>query len=273
MEPLSVQAGWLAKSAAPCILALATWLAPAPASAEGTAIFAGQVYTAPGEAPVPDAVVLVRDGVIRHVGPRHAATVPDGHEVLDWSSHTVTAGFWNSHVHLVAPVYMPSSQASDAAVQAELERSFTRWGFTTVFDLASTTAIGEEVARRVRDGHVRGPRVLSVGEPFYPEGATPIYARRYYEEFGLPSAEVSTSDQAAERVRRQVRNGAEGVKIFSGSIVGGEDDVAIMHTTGRLCDRRHLHLHRLFWVGQVLFFHRNQTFLRNTRNLQRSRTT
>lgn len=37
----------------------------------------------------------------------------------------------------------------------------------------------------------------------------------------VPSAEVSSVSQAVERVRKQLQNGADGVKIFAASFAGG----------------------------------------------------
>jgi hypothetical protein len=52
---------------------------------------------------------------------------------------------------------------------------------------------------RLRQGRVRGPRLLTVGDPFYPPHATPIYAQSLYREFNLPSAEVTSTVAAARK--------------------------------------------------------------------------
>jgi imidazolonepropionase-like amidohydrolase len=95
---------------------------------------------------------------------------------------------------------------------------FTRWGFTTVFDIASVLDNTNNIRRRIAAGQIRGPRILSVGEPFYAKGGTPIYVKGFLEENHIPSAEVESAPQAVERVRRQIRDGADGIKIFAGSI-------------------------------------------------------
>jgi imidazolonepropionase-like amidohydrolase len=197
----------------------------ADASSERTAIVGAKVYRSADEAPIDDAVILIKGARIEKVGSRASTRIPAGYRIVDGSGRVATAGFWNSHVHLTTPVLLRAADTSDTALQQELERDFTRWGFTTVFDLASTTAVANEVARRVDTGRVKGPRVLSVGEPFYPRDATPIYARPFYEAFGLPSAEITSDLNAVERVREQVRAGADGIKLFTGSIVGEHDVV------------------------------------------------
>ncbi len=76
-------------------------------------------------------------------------------------------------------------------------------------------------------GAVAGPRVLTVGAPFYPKGNTPIYARPFYKALNLPSAEVTSDADAVSRVQRQVKEGADGIKLFTGSIIG-EQQTAYM---------------------------------------------
>lgn len=208
------------------ILALAT---PADAFAgsdpEGVAIVGGRVLPAHDRPVIEDAVILIEDGTIVAVGSAETLAVPPGHEVLDWSGLTVLAGYWNAHVHLTTPALLRAPDLSDPELEAELTRAFTRWGFTTVFDLASTTAISRHVAERVDAGAVRGPRVLSVAEPFYPADGTPIYARPFYEAFDLPSAEVADPEAAVARAQAQIADGADGLKLFTGAIVGEAETV------------------------------------------------
>ena len=73
---------------------------------------------------------------------------------------------------------------------------------------------------------MRGPNILTVGAPFFPNDGTPSYVRELVS--GLPSMEVGTPEAAAERARRQLDSGADGVKIFAGAIVGGEVGVVPM---------------------------------------------
>ena len=127
-----------------------------PRAATRTAIIGARVYPAADAVAIDDAVILIRDDRIERVGPRRAVRVPRGYQVIDGKGRFVTAGFWNSHVHLLTPVFLSAAETSDAALEREVERSFTRWGFTTVFDLASTTVIASEVSRRIKTGRVKG---------------------------------------------------------------------------------------------------------------------
>jgi imidazolonepropionase-like amidohydrolase len=95
---------------------------------------------------------------------------------------------------------------------------FTRWGFTTVFDIASKLENTSVIRRRIESGEVKGPRILTVGEPFWGKGGTPVYVRRFLEANHIIIPDVESTAQAKERVRQQIRDGADGIKIFANSI-------------------------------------------------------
>src|SRR5262249_14174927 len=153
---------------------------------------------------------VVHDGKIAALGPRSAVRVPAGATVLDARGGAVTAGFWNCHVHFLTPPLLHPHEHSAAEIGAELAKMFTRWGFTTVFDVASAFASTQSVREQVAAGTFAGPRIFTVGEPFFPEHGTPIYARQFLKDNNLPSYEVATADAARERARRQLRAGTDG---------------------------------------------------------------
>jgi imidazolonepropionase-like amidohydrolase len=104
----------------------------------------------------------------------------------------------------------------------------TRWGFTTVFDLASSTDNALALRQRVNSGEIAGPMILTVGDPFFPKDGTPIYVREFFKAHHWPSDEVSTPEEAAARAAGQLDRGTDGVKIFAGAIVGGDVGVLPM---------------------------------------------
>jgi imidazolonepropionase-like amidohydrolase len=196
-----------------------------PAHADATskgdlAIVNARIYPWPEAAPIDHGTVLIRGGKIAAVGT--TVRIPGGTKTIDAGSAAVTSGFWNCHVHLITPGLLHAEKRSSAEISSELESMLTRWGFTTVFDLSSQLSNTNLIRRRVRSGEVTGPRILTVGDPFFPEGGTPIYARKYLEDNGFPNEEVATPEQAATRARRQLEEGADGVKIFAGAIVSIE---------------------------------------------------
>lgn len=200
---------------------------PAPAPKE-LAIVGARMYASPDAAPVEDSVVIVRDGRIVRAGSRTNVPVPPAARVIDARGATLTAGFWNNHIHLMTPDVLNAETAKAETVQAGLESMLTRWGFTTVFDLASSTENALALRRRINTGEIAGPMILTVGAPFYPKDGTPIYVREYMKEHNFPSQEVSTPEEAAARAVRQLDAGTDGVKVFAGAIVGGKVGVLPM---------------------------------------------
>jgi len=65
---------------------------------------------------------------------------------------------------------------------------------------------------------VKGPRILTVGEPFWTKGGTPVYAKEFLEANHINIPDVESSAQGVARVRQQIHDGADGIKIFAGSI-------------------------------------------------------
>ena len=199
-----------------------------PAAAQDLAVVGARVYPAPDAAPIDDATVLIRDGRIAAVGPRKGVKVPRGVQVVDGRGASVTAGFWNSHVHLIAPPFhRPDDQPAEALNDALRER-FTRWGFTTLFDIASLPGDVRALRQRVERGDVVGPQLLTVDMPFFPERGTPIYVRELWAQTKSPSGEVATVEQARSRAAAQIEAGADGVKLFTGAIVGPPQGVLPM---------------------------------------------
>lgn len=202
---------------------------PQPASApKDLAIVGARMYASPDAAPVDDSVVIVRDGRIVRAGSRSNIPVPPAARVIEARGATLTAGFWNNHIHLMTPDVLNAATAKAETLETGLESMLTRWGFTTVFDLASSTENALALRRRVNTGEIAGPMILTVGSPFYPKDGTPIYVRAYMKEHNIPSQEVSTPEEAAARAVRQLDAGTDGVKVFAGAIVGGKTGVLPM---------------------------------------------
>jgi len=200
-----------------------------PVLGSALALVGARVYLSPTEPPLENATILVHNGRITAVGPS-AGTKPPRFAravtVINCKGMVVTAGFWNSHVHIMMPGLLHADKLSSAELSSQLEAMLTRWGFTTVFDIASILENTNGIRRRIDGGGVRGPRILTVGEPFWAKGGTPIYVRGFLETNHISIPEVESSAQAAERVRQQIHDGADGIKIFTGSVE--RDGILIM---------------------------------------------
>lgn len=210
-------------------LTLAAVSAAKPFSPEGElAVVHARVYPAPDAPPIDDGVVVVRDGRIAAVGPASKVPVPAAARIINARGKVVTAGFWNSHVHIMPTELLGADKAPPATLENGLSAMLTRWGFTTVFDLASSTDNTLALRRRIESGEIAGPKILTVGDPFFPKGGTPIYARDYLKAHGWQDEEVDSPEEAAKRARHQLDRGTDGVKIFAGAIVGGDVGVLPM---------------------------------------------
>jgi imidazolonepropionase-like amidohydrolase len=180
-----------------------------------------KIYPSPTDPPIDDGTIIIKHGRIDAIGPSSQIKIPRfarAVTILDCHGLAVTAGFWNSHVHILTPGLLHADKQSSAALTSQLEEMLTRWGFTTVFDTASVLDNTNNIRRRIAAGEIRGPRILTVGEPFYPKGGTPVYVKGFLEENHIPLAEVQSIPEAVERVRREIANGADGIKIFAGAI-------------------------------------------------------
>ena len=197
-----------------------------PATAGELAVVHARIYASPGARAIDDGSVIVRDGRIIAVGPTAKVRPDPGARVIDGRGLVVTAGFWNSHVHLMGPAFIAAKPSDAVAVSRQLETMLTRWGFTTVFDIASLPGDAIALRKRIAAGEVSGPNILTVDAPFYPNNGMPGYARALLSD--APSFETGTPEQAAARARRQLAAGADGVKIFAGSAVGGNVGVMPM---------------------------------------------
>lgn len=184
------------------------------------ALVHARVYPAPDAPPLTNATILLRDGRIVSIfqpGDAGAAPLPPGATVLDCAGMTVTAGLWNSHVHILPFTLLHAAQKTGPQLTSALQEMLTRWGFTTVFDIASVLANTNNIRARIASGEVLGPRILTTGEPFFPEHGVPIYVQKYLADNHIVLPDDPSTAAAVARVSSQVHEGADGVKIFAGS--------------------------------------------------------
>jgi imidazolonepropionase-like amidohydrolase len=180
-------------------------------------------------APLPDATVLVHDQRITSVSAstsKSATPFAAGATVIDCTGMSVMAGFWNSHVHVLPVNLLHADEKTGAQLTKALQEMLTRWGFTSVYDIASVLANTNDIRTRIAAGDILGPRILTTGEPFFPAHGVPSYVSDYLDQNHIALPDDATTAEAVERVRRQVRAGANGIKIFAGSIE--RDDVLLM---------------------------------------------
>src|SRR5579864_1228346 len=105
--------------------------------ASDLALIGAKIYPSPTEAPIGNGIIVIRDRRILAVGPKAIVKIPRHAEIIDCNGLIVTAGFWNSHVHVLTPGLLHAEKLSPEQITSQLQDMLTRWGFTTVFDIAS----------------------------------------------------------------------------------------------------------------------------------------
>jgi imidazolonepropionase-like amidohydrolase len=200
------------------LLLLSAFCACATIRASDLALVGAKIYTSPDESAIENGSILVHGGRIVAVGPSAKIKIPRGTKIIDCKGFVVTAGFWNSHIHILPPGLLHAEKLGSGQLTSQLEEMLTRWGFTTVYDIASVLENTALIRRRIESGEAKGPRILTVGEPFWGKGGTPIYVKAYLEANRIVIPEVESAAQGKERVARQIHDGADGIKIFANSI-------------------------------------------------------
>ena len=195
------------------MLAVACGTAPQPApgpAARVTALTGGRVLPSPQAAAIPDGVVLIEGATITAVGPRGAVRVPPGAGIIDCSGGTVTAGFWNSHVHFTGAAFRAAETAPAESLAAALRAMLTSYGVVHVVDTGSYLPNTLALRRRIESGEVLGPSILTAGSGFAPAGGSPYYI--------LPAKipELTRPEDAA-LVDAELAGGGDIVKLFTGS--------------------------------------------------------
>ncbi len=186
------------------------------AHAETVVLRGGNLYASPDVAPLPDALVVMTDGVISAVGKASDMPVPTDAQVIDCSGKTIVAGFWNSHVHFTQGIWHNAGAVAAAPLTEHMQEMLTRWGFTTVWDLGSDPRDTLALRRRIAASEVAGPNIFLVGSIF-PRDGHPAYLPA---EMQLP--EASTPDEATQLARTYMNLKLDGLKLFTGVYKGNK---------------------------------------------------
>src|SRR5438105_4551095 len=182
------------------------------------ALVGGTIYRSPDDSPLPDGAVLVQNGTIVAVGPKASVRIPADARVLDCSGLTIAAGFWNSHVHFFERKWADVATIPARELGRQLEEMFTRYGFTSVFDIGSIWDNTRRLRERVESGEVAGPRIRSTGEGLVPPGAVP--SEQVLNVMGVmkfPLPEITDAAQAAAASKKLLDDGVDGIKVFASS--------------------------------------------------------
>src|SRR5918995_4096048 len=183
----------------------------APDTTGVVALLNARIYRSPDAAPLDSGVILISRGVITAVGARASVKIPPNASLVDCSGAVILPGFWNSHVHFTEPHWAGADTLPAAALTTRLQSMLTRYGFVRVLDTGSPLQNTLALRRRIDRGEVLGPAIRTTGPGFVPRGASPFYI--------LPDRlpELRSPADATTRVAARIREGADAIKLFTGS--------------------------------------------------------
>jgi imidazolonepropionase-like amidohydrolase len=183
-------------------------------SNEYLALVGGTIYVNPTEEPIRDGVVLIHGAKIAAVGSRAQVQVPQTAQRLDCSGRTITAGFWNSHVHFFERKWANVGSIPAPELSRQLQNMLTRYGFTSVFDLGSMWENTRRLRDRIQAAEVPGPRIRSTGEALVAPKAVPSESILSILGFmAFPAPEITNAEQAAAAAKKLLDEGVDGIKV------------------------------------------------------------
>jgi imidazolonepropionase-like amidohydrolase/predicted enzyme related to lactoylglutathione lyase len=176
---------------------------------------------------IDNARVIVGDGTVKGAGTVVIATDRiasvsaerpqlEGVKRIDARGKTVMPGLIDTHMH-----FFGLTARGEAGFRAQIEilaptymQDFLRHGVTTVKSLADPLDLVLELRNQVREGKLKGPRVLLVGPCFTAPGGHPAVTLGKDDPW-MRSAigiEVDSEDAARREVRRLAARGVDAVK-------------------------------------------------------------
>jgi imidazolonepropionase-like amidohydrolase len=187
-----------------------------PARNGHLALVGGTIYTSPTEEPTRNGVVLINDRKIAAVGSRAQVQIPQTAQVLDCSGRTITAGFWNSHMHFMERKWADVASIPVSELNEQLQTMLTRYGFTTAFDLSSPWENTQHLRDRIESGGLSGPRIHSTGLGLLPvnPGIPPDAVINLMGWMKRAPTEVADAAQAQAAASKLLDSGVDGIKLF-----------------------------------------------------------
>ncbi len=156
--------------------------------ANSIALVGATLIDGTGKAPVPDSVVMVKDGRIVKAGPRNEIEIPKNFQLIDARGKTLLPGLWDMHAHFEQVEWGPIYLAA---------------GVTTVRDCGNELEFITAVRDTIAEGRGLGPRILAAG---FIDGTGPS---------AIGFARADTPEQAREWVDRYHQMGFQQLKIYS----------------------------------------------------------
>ncbi len=205
------------------LIALASFVLAAAASADTKLIYAGTLFAVPGQEPLKEQTVYVKEGVIEKVVPGFVRLSP-GERLVDLRNAFVLPGLIDCHVHILSELG-PNSRLEQVenddeflALQGAAYALRTlRAGFTTVRDLGERSPAIFALKKAINQGLIAGPRLVVAGSTLSPTGGH-AQTYGYRDDVNALFASSGTCDgvDACRRaVRLQAARGADVIKLVA----------------------------------------------------------
>lgn len=152
------------------------------------AITGGTVLDIVNTTTIPDAVVIIENGLIKNVGKAGSVTIPAGANIIDAKGKMILPGLWDMHAHFE---------------QAEWGSAYLGAGVTTVRDCGNEFGYINAIQSAIDGGKGVGPKILKAG---IIDGKGPM---------ALGIIQADTKEEAIKEVDRYKDNGFVQIKIYS----------------------------------------------------------
>lgn len=163
--------------------------APAPAAGEKLiAITGGTVYDVVNDKTIPNAVVVIDNGIIKKVGTAAQVSVPKNAKIISAKGKMIFPGLWDMHSHFEQVEWGPAYLAA---------------GVTTVRDCGNEFGFINATKSAIDNGKGIGPLILKAG---IIDGKGPM---------ALGIIQADTREDAIKAVDRYKENGYAQIKIYS----------------------------------------------------------
>jgi imidazolonepropionase-like amidohydrolase len=183
-----------------------------------------------GESVYEDGAILIDEGVVESVGSRDDVSA-DGAVTRSLDGYTLLPGLIDGHVHITGPdpavgavedLFQHST--SEVTIRAlENARKTIEAGVTTVRDLGSPNDVAMAVRDAIAAGSFPGPRILTSGQGLTATAGHGDHVPWHVEthlatesgELGSKGLVVDGVDEVRRAVRRQVKLGADLIKVWA----------------------------------------------------------
>jgi imidazolonepropionase-like amidohydrolase len=192
----------------------AVGIASAATNASDTVLLtAARMYVSPDAGAIDDGALLMRDGKIVAVGKRRELSISAGVKPAECNGGFVTAGFQNSHVHFIGDQWSDARRKPASELSRAMTEMVTRFGYTSVVDLASDRDNTIALRARVESGEIPGPRIF-IAAPLFPVKGIPSYLESFPQDFVAKLPQPETAEAAARIVHESIDAHVDATKLF-----------------------------------------------------------